>query len=47
MFAFLLPEIVIGVAYVTVEAFFSRGSSVASIAKPPSRRRIGEHSRPS
>ena len=31
MFAFLLPDIVIKVAYMTVEAFFARGSSVASI----------------
>ena len=33
MFAFLLPEIVIEVAYMTVEAFCSRGLSVASIAE--------------
>ena len=33
MFAFLLPEIVIEVAYMTVEAFFSLGLSVASIAE--------------
>ena len=33
IFAFLLQEIVIEVAYMTAEAFFSRGSSVASIAE--------------
>ena len=33
MFAFLLPEIVIEVAYMTAETFCSRGSSVVSIAK--------------
>ena len=32
MFAFLLPEIVIEVAYMTVEAFSSRELPVASIA---------------
>ena len=33
MFAFLPPEIVIEMAYMTVEAFCSRGLSVASIAE--------------
>ena len=33
MFALLLPEIVIEVAYMTVESFFSRGVSVESIAE--------------
>ena len=33
MFAFLLPEILIGVAYMKAEASFARGSSVASIAE--------------
>ena len=33
MFAFLLPEVVIEVAYMTVEAFCSRGLSVASVAE--------------
>ena len=33
MFAFLLPEIVIEVVYLTAEAFLLSGSSVATIAK--------------
>ena len=33
MFAFLLPEIVIEVVLMTIEAFCSRGLSVASIAE--------------
>ena len=46
MFAFLLPEIVIEVAYMTAEAFRSRRPSVASIAESANCRRIGELSRP-
>ena len=33
MFAFLLPEIVIEVAYMTVDAFCSRGLSIVSFAE--------------
>ena len=47
MFAFLLPKIVIEMAYLTAEAFCSRGSSVASIAESAKSRQIGELSRPS
>ena len=47
MFAFLLPNIVIEMAYLTAEAFCSRGSSVASIAESAKSRRIGELPRPS
>ena len=42
MFAFLLPKIVIEMAYLTAEAFCSRGSSVASIAESAKSRQIGE-----
>ena len=46
MFALLLSESVIEVAYMMVEAFCSRELSVRVLPKAPSRRRIGELSKP-